>query len=237
MLWYKLKTWYGSEEALVKEIRRTVPPYLYEDAFVITNERNLHRRQQSVIVPELLFRGCVFLTCVETEPLFRRLEKIPSISRLIAAGYLSMFPLMERDARFLERISGPDHVVHASYVLRESAEGNRYRVCGPLEYLMDGVEKIRFSSRLAKTHRRLWGEDNVLPLGILTKEDIGVRILNRGEEILSEPPAADHYSLLEIGKDDAGRNTYRVCKTVTLLPQGEGLRRTEPDRGERVHNG
>lgn len=31
MLWYKLKTWYGGEEALVKEIRRTVPPYLYED--------------------------------------------------------------------------------------------------------------------------------------------------------------------------------------------------------------
>ena len=26
MLWYKLKTWYGGEEALVKEIRRTVPP-------------------------------------------------------------------------------------------------------------------------------------------------------------------------------------------------------------------
>ncbi len=221
MLWYKLKTWYGGEEALVKEIRRAVPPYLYEDVFVIYNERNLRRQRQSVIETEPLFKGCVFLTCRETEPLLRRLDQIPAVSRLIGTGYLSMFPLMERDARFLELISGPEHVVRVSYVLRESEEGNTYRVCGPLEYLLDGLEKIRFSSRFAKTHKQLWGEDTVLPLGILAKEDLGEKILNRGAEEVPELPEAGHYTLLEIDKDEAGRNVYHAGSSVTLLPSGE----------------
>ncbi len=223
MLWYKLKTWYGGEEALVKEIRRTVPPYMYDDVFVVYNERNLRRQRQTVIETEPLFRGCVFLTCTNTEPLFRRLEKIPAMSRLIATGYLSVFPLMEEDVMFLEAISGKDHVVRVSYVLRESEEGNIYRVYGPLEYLLDSIEKIRFSSRFAKTHKTLWGEDVVLPLGILANEDVGVNILYHGREVLSEPPTARHYTLLEVKKDETGKNVYRAGGQVTVLPREDSV--------------
>ncbi len=222
MLWYKLKTWRGGEEALVKEIRRTVPPYMYEDVFVLYNERNLRRQQRSIIEQEILFDGCVFLTCKEAEPLLGRLEKIPAVSRLIAAGYLSMFPLMEKDARFLEALSGNDHIVRASYVLRESDDSSLYRVCGPLEYLADSIEKIRFSSRCAKTRRRLWGEDTVIPLGIMTKEDVVQPVLYHGKEMLLKPPGAGHYMLLEIRKDAEGKNTYRCRESVTILPRGEG---------------
>ncbi len=226
MLWYKLKTWYGGEEALVKEIKRTVPPYLYNEVFVIYNERNLRRQQRSVIEWEPLFKGCVFLTCEETgtESLFRRFEKVPAVSRLIATGYLSMFPLMGQDARFLETISGKDHVVRLSYILRESSESvgsARCRVYGPLEYLLDGIEKIRFSSRFAKTHKTLWGEDTVIPLGLLLDVDIGGKALYQGVETVAGPPAADHYTVLEVRKDETGKNTYRACGSVTLIRQGE----------------
>ena len=227
MLWYKMKTWYGGEEALVKEIRRTVPPYLYKDVFVIYNERNLRRQQRSVIELEPLFKGCVFLTCEDTESLFRRLDKIPAISRLIATGYLSMFPLMEKDARFLEAISGEDHVVHLSYVLRESVGSAYCRVYGPLEYLLDGIEKIRFSSRFAKTHKKLWGEDTVIPLGLLLDVDVGEKALYKGIEAMTEPPAADHYTVLEVRKDENGKNSYRVCETVTMIRQEEEIKRPE----------
>ncbi len=227
MLWYKLKTWYGGEEALVKEIRRTVPPYLYKEVFVIYNERNLRRQQRSMIELEPLFKGCVFLTCEGTESLFRRLDKIPAISRLIATGYLSMFPLMEQDARFLEAISGEDHVVHLSYVLREAVGSAYCRVYGPLEYLLDDIEKIRFSSRFAKTHKKLWGEDTVIPLGLLLDVDVGGKALYKGTEAVTEPPMADHYTVLEVGKDETGKNTYRVRETVTMIPRGEGIRKPE----------
>ena len=236
MLWYKLKTWYGGEEALVKEIRRTVPPYLYKDVFVIYNERNLRRQQRSVIELEPLFKGCVFLTCEDTEPLFRRLEQIPAISRLIATGYLSMFPLMEQDARFLEAISGEDHVVHLSYILREAAGSAYCRVYGPLEYLLDDIEKIRFSSRFAKTHKKLWGEDTVIPLGLLLDVDVGGMALYQGVEAVAEPPGADHYTVLEVGKDKNGKNTYRVCETVTMLLRGEEAGKLEqPKEPEKIH--
>ena len=227
MLWYKLKTWYGGEEALVKEIRRTVPPYLYHDVFVIYNERDVRRQERVLIEKKPLFRGCVFITCEGTESLFRRLEKIPAINRLIATGYLSMFPLMEQDAEFLEAISGKDHVVRASYILRESEESVYYRVYGPLEYLLDGIEKIRFSSRCAKTHKMLWGEDTVIPLGILLDVDVNAKTFYEGVETVTAPPRADHCTILEVKKDETGKNTYRVCETVTLIPRGEKVGKPE----------
>ena len=227
MLWYKLKTWYGGEEALVKEIRRTVPPYLYQDVFVIYNERDVRRQERVLIEQKPLFRGCVFITCEGTESLFRRMEKIPAINRLIATGYLSMFPLMERDAEFLEAISGKDHVVRASYILRESEESVYYRVYGPLEYLLDGIKKIRFSSRCAKTHKMLWGEDTVIPLGILLDVDVNAQTFYEGVETVTPPPRADHCTILEVRKDETGKNTYRVCETVTLIPRGEKVGKPE----------
>ena len=209
MLWYLMKTWAGGEEALVKEIRRTVPPYLYNEAFVIYNERNWRHQGRSVIQTEPLFKGCAFLTCEETEPLFGRLNRIPAMARLISTGYLSMFPLMEQDARFLEAISGNDHMVRTSYVLRESGTSNTYRVSGALEHLLGGIDKIRFSSRIAKTHKKLWGENMVIPLGFIVNEDIEQKVRYGETEVSLEMP--EHYTLLEIDKDEQGKNRYRAA--------------------------
>lgn len=193
----------------MREIRRTVPPYLYKDVFVIYNERNLRRQQQSIIKREPLFKGCVFLTCEDTEPLFQRLEKIPSVSRMISSGYLSVFPLMKKDALFLESISGEDHVVHASCLIRETDDSCFYRVYGPLKYQADRIEKIRFSSRYAKTHRMLWGEDTLIPLGIMLNADVRGRILCEGVEVMSKSLESSQYVRLEIDKDATGKNVYK----------------------------
>lgn len=217
MLWYLMKTWIGGEEALVKEVRRGIPPYMYEDVFVIYNERIWRRQGQSIIWTEPLFKGCVFLTCRETEALFRRMDRIPAMSRLMAAGYLTMLPLMERDAHFLERLSGPEHILRASYVLREAEGSSIYHVSGPLEYLLDDIERIKFRSRTVKTRRRLWGEDQVIALGIIAREDRTVRY---GEtDVTVEWPADGQYSLLEIEKDAEGKNVYRRGERVTALPE------------------
>ncbi len=135
MLWYLLKTWAGREEELAEEIRRTVPPYLYDEVFVIRNERIWRRQGRSVLHLEPLFKGCVFLTCRETEPLFQRMSRVPFMAMQMAAGNLSMLPLMEKDAQFLERISGKPHVVRASFLLREDsvsemAYANPVGACG-----------------------------------------------------------------------------------------------------------
>ena len=216
MLWYMIKTWAGGEEALVKEIRRTVPPYMYQEVFQIFNERNWRHQGQSVVHVEPLFRGCVFLTCRKTEPLFRQMERIPAMSRLISSGYLSMFPLMEQDARFLEAISGKDHIVRISCILRESEESDIYRVSGPLEHMLGDIEKIRFSSRIAKIRKNLWGEDLIIPLGFIVNEDVRQKVIYGDTQVSVEQP--DHYTLLEIVKNEMGKNVYRAGGTVAVLP-------------------
>ena len=235
MRWYLLKTWHGREEELVDEIRRTVPPCLYREAFVIYSQRVWRRQGRSIVHSEPLFKGCVFLTCKRTEPVFRRLEQVPAISRLMAAGFVSVFPLIEKDAEFLEKISGDDHVVRLSHVLKENrqekenlwpentgagqnsgqtegtgAEPLIYKISGPLEECLKDVESIEFRKRFVKLRRKLWGEEQVIALGIILNEDVGQRMLYEGLNVSVETPG--DYAVLEIGRDMEGKKTYTLLQ-------------------------
>ena len=215
MIWYLLKTWMGREEWMVQEIRRTVPPYMYQEVFVIRNERIWRRQGRSIVHTEPLFKGCVFLTCRETEPLFRRMEKIPALSRLTASGYLSVFPLMEKDAAFLEQIAGEDHVVRPSYVIRDE-EKERYRVSGPLEECLTDIEGFEFRKRFVKIHKRLWGEDRVIAMGILLREDMDQKLLYGSQEVPLKMPG--HFTFLETTIDRSGKRIYAESP-VPALPE------------------
>lgn len=202
MQWYLLKTWVGREEELVKEIRRTVPGYLYQEAFVIRNERIWRRQGRSILHPELLFKGCVFLTCKESEPLFRRLERVPAMSRLMVTGDISVYPLTEEDAVFLQQLSGEDHVVKVSYALRE--DDGVYRILGPLENCLDDIEHFEFRKRFVKLRRRLWGEEKVIALGLLLNEDVKEGIICEKFDVPVELP--EHSTVLMTGRDGISKN-------------------------------
>ena len=182
VLWYLIKTWVGQEEDLVKEIRRTVASYLFKECFVIYQERIWRKQQRSIVHRELLFPGCVFLTCEGEEigRISRRRELAAGISRLMGRSGLSILPMMPEDARFLERISGEEHVVKLSYVQKDE-EG---MVCGlsePLKVCQGQIERIQFKKRYAMVRCRLWGEEKMLVLGIMLKEDDN-RVMLTGSE-------------------------------------------------------
>jgi len=187
MLWYLLKTWIGREEDLIKEVRRTVPPYLYGECFVIYQERIWRRQQKNIVHVEPLFPGCVFITCKKTEPLFRRLELVPAMSRLMAGGYLTILPLMKEDIDFLEKLSGGDHMVRLSYV-RKNEQGRIDRVEGPLRDCQEEVEYYQFKKRYAVVRHRLWGEEQGIVLGILLGEDVGQRLMYGDLEVSMRDP-------------------------------------------------
>lgn len=65
--WYLLKTWAGREEELVREVQKIIPPQMYEECFVIWQERIWRKQKKSIVHMEPLFPGCVFLTCRERE--------------------------------------------------------------------------------------------------------------------------------------------------------------------------
>lgn len=187
MLWYIMKTWTGREDELVREIRRCVPPGMYLECFVIGQERIWRKQQHNVLHIEPLLPGCVFITCRETEPLFRRLELIPSISRLLASREMNLLPLMKEDAEFLEKISGDDHIVRLSRVEKLS-DGTITGICGPLAAFAGSVERYQFKKRYAIARHRFLGEDTSFSLGILLDEDMGQRMLYEGLGVKAEEP-------------------------------------------------
>jgi len=216
MVWYLFKTWEGREEELVKEIRRTVPPYLYHEAFVIYNERIWRHQGRSIIHSEPLFKGCVFVTCDKTEPFFRRLEQVPAMSRLMAVGDFTVFPLLVEDAEFLEQISGEDHVVRFSYVLKEDIDESVYRISGPLEKCLTDTDSIEFRKRFVKLRRKLWGKEAVIALGIVLNEDVEQGIVYENLKLSVELP--EQYSIMAIEQDKEGKKTYALKGKIAMIP-------------------
>ncbi|MCI8661608.1 MAG: hypothetical protein HFG54_15425 [Lachnospiraceae bacterium] len=185
MRWYLLKTWVGKEKELVNEITRTVPSFLYNECFVIYQERIWRKQQRSVVHVEPLFPGCVFLTCEEQGFLIKRFEQIPAIANLLACKNLTILPMMKEDGEFLKKISGEDHMVKLSYVLKNE-QGQVCRISEPLGICREQIEKYQFKKRYAMIRHRLWGEDQAIVLGIMLKEDAERKLLYENTEISVE---------------------------------------------------
>lgn len=211
--WYLLKTWAGREEELVREVQKIVPPQMYEECFVIWQERIWRKQQKSIVHMEPLFPGCVFLTCREREAgtegkdfpgnkavagnkaaagneavtenrsLLQSLEKIPAAAQMMACGVFTMLPMTGEDGRFLEKISGDEHVVRLSYVQKDE-EGNICKLSEPLKVFQGQVERFQLKKRYAMVRHRLWGEEMTFVLGIVLNEDGGQRFLRTEEQKL-----------------------------------------------------
>lgn len=187
MLWCLIKTWVGKEEGLVKEIRRTVPSHMYEECFVIYQERIWRRKQRSIVHVESLFPGCVFLTCKEPESIYTRFSQVPSVSHLVNCGIVTLLPMMKGDSDFLEKISGEDHVVRLSYILKDE-QGQICKMTGPLRSCVGQIEHYQFKKRYALVRYRLWGEDRAIAMGIILKEDAEKKLLYENMEVSVEAP-------------------------------------------------
>ena len=209
--WYLLKTWAGREEELVREVQKIVPPQMYEECFVIWQERIWRKQQKSIVHMEPLFPGCVFLTCREREAgtegkdlpgnedaagykaiagnkavtengLFLPfLEKIPAAAQMMDGGIFTIFPMTGEDGQFLEKISGDEHVVRLSYVQKDE-EGNICKLSEPLKVFQGQVERFQLKKRYAMVRHRLWGEERTFVLGIVLNEDGGEKFRYNGDE-------------------------------------------------------
>lgn len=173
MEWYLLKTWAGREEELVQKIRRTVPQSMYKECFVIYQERIWRKQQRSIVHVEPLFPGCVFLIR-ESGSAGNKQNDSPEGKEAKGPEFgldgLHPLPVMQEDAQFLEKLSGKEHMVRLSYVQKDG-EGKIDRLSGPLNGCRGQIERFQLKKRYAMVRHKLWGEEQVLVLGILLKED------------------------------------------------------------------
>ncbi len=188
MQWYLLKTWARREEELLRVIRRSVPDSLCKECFMIDQERIWIRQKRNILHREPLFPGCVFLITPQSDPILSRIEQIPAIDRWIVSKSLSILRMTEEDGRFLEELSGKEHRVKLSYVLKDE-QGNICKLSGPLSDYQEYIKRIQFKKRYAMIRHRLWGEERTFVLGILLKEDVNQEYLLNGrlaEDALAE---------------------------------------------------
>lgn len=192
MVWYLIQTWAGREEDMAEEIRRTIPDSMYEECFVIGQERIWRRQQQSVVHVESMFPGCVFLVCKKTMPLLCHRKTAlamapaaPAFGRGAVWGDFTFLPLMREDVDFLLKISGRDHVARLSYVGKNN-QGQICQMAGPLVSCREQVERYQFKKRYALVRRRFLGEERGIVFGIMLKEDLEQKLLydNREKEDL-----------------------------------------------------
>ena len=182
MQWYLLKTWAGREEELVREIRRTLPEPWIHECFVIVQERIWVRQKRNIIHEELLFPGCVFLTCTSSEPAASQITGIPAIARWKRISSLEILRMTKEDGKFLEELAGKEHRVKLSCVLKDE-QGRICNLSGPLKVYQEQIERIQFKKRYAMIHHRLWGENRIFVLGIVLKEDIERECLSKGQSV------------------------------------------------------
>lgn len=180
--WYLLKTWAGREEELAAEIRREFPDTLIKECFVIVQERIWVRQKRNIIHEEPLFPGCVFLTCSSLESATSRIGRIPAVARWRRSASLEILRMTEADGEFLAELSGKEHRVKLSCVLKDE-QGKICKLSGPLKLYREQIERIQFKKRYAMIRHRLWGEDRTLVLGIVLQEDIDQECLSEGRFI------------------------------------------------------
>ncbi len=176
----------GREEELVRKIQRAVPAMLYEECFVIYQERIWRKQQRSVVHVETLFPGCVFLTCKagqKKQALLEQLKQIPVVQSCLGRGDLTLLPLMKEDGDFLMRLSGKEHMVRLSYVGKDD-KGQVCQVSEPLLACRGQIERYQFKKRYAMVRHRLWGEDRAIVMGIMLKEDEDRKLLYEGEDCI-----------------------------------------------------
>lgn len=176
MQWILIKTWVGREEELAEEIKRILPPYCYQECFVIYQERIWRKQQRNIIHREKLFPGYVFLTCDSGAWLSGEISDRLSMTTSFLCKDATVFPMIEEDAAFLKKLSGDEHSVKLSYVLKDD-KGNVCRLSEPLCICQGEIERIQFKKRYAMVRRKLWGEEQVIVLGIVLKEDAGQKLL------------------------------------------------------------
>lgn len=207
-MWYVMQTLTGKEEELIMFIRERIPSELYYDCFVIYYERIWRKQQESIVHIERLFPGYVFIISDEPVPLFLQLRKIPAMSKLMADGEYTFLPLNKEEEKFLESISGDQHVIRLSYV-ETDGRGNVGKIFGPLNVQRSQVIKYQFKKRYALVRVKLLGEEKKVALGILLAEDIRQEIsygkveapqdLDKIHQLLHKQEIEEKKTLFQVG--------------------------------------
>lgn len=164
-MWYVIQTCGGEEEKTADLIRKRVPSYYMEDCFIPKRERMKKFHGCWNKVEEILFHGYVFVVSRQPEDLYRELQRIPKLTKILGREKDYFIALNEEEEQLVQRLGDREHKTSLSKVA--ITEGNQVRVIdGPLKDYMGNVVKVNLHKREVVVKVAFMGREIELFMGV-----------------------------------------------------------------------
>ena len=171
-MWYVVQVRTGDELKISNRLQFEVKSD-DEEIFVPLFERRKCIKGEWRRVTTPLFPGYVFFQTNDVEGMYRRLNKLDAFTKVLKTGDCYS-PIAPEEERFIETLTGDDHIVETSIGV---IEGDRVIIKrGPLYGLEGSIVKINRHKRIAIIKADFMG---------------GQREVKVGLEIIDKTPAGD----------------------------------------------
>ena len=161
-MWYVVQVRTGDELKIASRLLLEVKAD-GEDIFVPLFERRKCIRGEWTRVTTPLFPGYIFFQTDDVADMYRRLKKIDAFTRILKTGDVYT-PISSEEERFIETLSGDDHVVETSVGV---IEGDRIIIKrGPLYGLEGSIIKINRHKRIAIIRAEFMGGPREIKVGL-----------------------------------------------------------------------
>lgn len=161
-MWYVVQVRTGDELKISNRLKLEVKAD-DEDIFVPLYERRKCIKGEWRRVTTPLFPGYIFFQTNDVEGMYRRLYKIDAFTRVLKTGECYS-PIAPEEERFIETLTGDDHIVETSIGV---IEGDRVIIKrGPLYGLEGSIVKINRHKRIAIIKADFMGGQREVKVGL-----------------------------------------------------------------------
>lgn len=112
-MWYVVQVFTGTEEKTRLQCQNSISSDVIEDCFIPYYEEKKHIRGEWVIQKKILFPGYLFFITTEIEKLYRELQYIQGLTKLLKTGE-DVVSLTEEEVNFLISFGGKEQIVPLS---------------------------------------------------------------------------------------------------------------------------
>lgn len=161
-MWYVVQVRTGDELKISSRLKLEVRTD-GEDIFVPLFERRKCIRGEWTRVTTPLFPGYIFFQTDDVADMYRRLKKIDAFTRILMTGDVYT-PISSDEERFIETLTGDDHIVETSVGVIEGDQIIIKR--GPLYGLEGSIIKINRHKRIAIIRAEFMGGPREIKVGL-----------------------------------------------------------------------
>lgn len=162
-MWYVIQVRTGTEENILAQCGKKIPPAVLERIFIPYYEEKKHIHSEWIVQRKVLFPGYVFAVTEEVEKLYEALRSVIGVTKLIGTGK-EIVPITEKEKQFLLEFGGEEQLVEMSEGI---IVGDRTIILkGPLKGKEGMIRKIDRHKRKAWLEVEMFGRRQEVQVGL-----------------------------------------------------------------------